>query len=205
MTSPVARRSLMAALGRTAANGFAHVDDLLDRAFLRALVRELEGGPLRRMAGAFGKAGVRMEIDGFDVDAPFDGFPAVAELASSFGERVRIEGAGTRGLRTWSPNEAGVARYRSGSVGVTSHMDGRWYRRLVAVFTLAGSARFEVRASREGDVLEQWAAHAGSVTLMRGPGLGGVRDGRPYHAVEGPTRDTRWSLALRMRVGGPDA
>jgi hypothetical protein len=205
MTSPLARRSLTDALGRTAANGFAHVDDLLDRAFLRALVRELEGGPLRRMAGTFGKAGVRMEIDGFDVDAPFDGLPAVAELASSFGERVRTEGTGTRGLRTWSPNEAGVARYRSGSVGVTSHMDGRWYRRLVAVFTLAGSARFEVRASREGDVLERWAAHAGSVTLMRGPGLGGVRDGRPYHAVEGPPRGTRWSLALRMRVGGPDA
>ena len=125
-------------------------------------------------------------------------------LASAFAERVRREGEGIRGLGTWVPNEAGVARYRRGSVGVTSHMDGRWYRRLVAVFTLSGSARFEVRASREGEVLERWDAHAGSVTLMRGPGLGGVRDGRPYHAVHGPRRDLRWSLALRMRVGGAD-
>ena len=44
-----------------------------------------------------------------------------------------------------------------------------------------------------------------SVTLMRGPGLAGVRDGRPYHAVHGPTRGVRWSLALRMRAGAPGA
>jgi hypothetical protein len=84
-------------------------------------------------------------------------------------------------------------------------MDGRWYRRLVAVFTVAGSARFEVRAAREGRVLERWSASGGSVTLMRGPGLAGVRDGRPYHAVHGPRRGVRWSLALRMRSDAPGA
>jgi hypothetical protein len=197
------RRSLRTALRDTASNGFAHVDGFVERAFLRALARELEAGPLRRMAGTFGTAGVEMEIDGFDLAAPFDGFPALSELASAFEERVRRDGDGIRGLRTWVPNEAGAARYRPGSVGVTSHMDGRWYRRLVAVFTVAGFAPFEVRASREGAALERWDARAGSVTLMRGPGLAGVRDGRPYHAVHGPPRGVRWSVALRMRVGGP--
>ena len=205
MRRALARRSLRVALRDTASQGFAHVDDLVDPSFLRALVRELDAGPLRRMAGTFGKAGVRMEIDGFDVEGPFAGFPRLSELASAFRERVRRDGDGIRGLRTWAPNEAGVARYRSGSVGVTSHMDGRWYRRLVAVFTLAGSARFEVRSSRDGELLGRWDARAGTVTLMRGPGLAGVRDGRPYHAVQGPPRGTRWSLALRMRAGGPDA
>jgi len=205
MTRPLPRRSLRAALRETALNGFAHVDGLVEPALLRSLARELDAGPLRHMAGTFGKAGVRMEIDGFDLEAPFDGFPALTELASAFQERVRRDAEGVRGLRTWAPNEAGAARYHPGSVGVTSHMDGRWYRRLVAVFTVAGSARFEVRGSREGDVLERWNAAAGSVTLMRGPGLGGVRDGRPYHAVHGPPRGTRWSLALRMRSGGPGA
>ena len=205
MRSALARRSLRVALRDTASHGFAHVDDLVDPSFLRALVRELDAGPLRRMAGTFGKAGVRMEIDGFDVEGPFAGFPRLSEMASAFRGRVRRDGDGIRGLRTWAPNEAGVARYRSGSVGVTSHMDGRWYRRLVAVFTLAGSARFEVRSSRDGELLERWDARAGTVTLMRGPGLAGVRDGRPYHAVQGPPRGTRWSLALRMRAGGPDA
>jgi hypothetical protein len=155
------------------------------------------------MAGTFGAAGVRMEIDVFDLEAPFEDFPLLTELASSFTARVRSDGGEIRGLRTWRPNEAGVAVYRSGSVGVTSHLDGRWYRRLVAVFTVAGSARFEVRSLREGDPLERWDARAGSVTLMRAPGLAGVRDGRPYHAVHGPRRGTRCSLALRMRVDPP--
>ena len=204
MTSAITHRSLVTALRDTASKGFAHVDALVGPPPLRALALELDAGPLRRMAGTFGKAGVRMEIDGFDLEAPFDGFPTLSELASAFQERVRRDGEGIRGLRTWSPNEAGAARYRPGSVGVTSHMDGRWYRRLVAVFTVAGSAPFEVRASREGRVLERWDAAAGSVTLMRGPGLAGVRDGRPYHAVYGPEHGSRWSLALRMRSGAPD-
>jgi hypothetical protein len=205
MTNVLTRRSLRTALRETASSGFAHVDGLVQPAPLWALVRELDAGPLRRMAGTFGKAGVRMEIDGFDVEAPFEGFPSLSELASAFEERVRRDGVGIRGLRTWAPNEAGAARYVPGSVGVTAHMDGRWYRRLVAVFTVAGSARFEVRAAREGRVLERWSASAGSVTLMRGPGLAGVRDGRPYHAVHGPRRGVRWSLALRMRSDAPGA
>lgn len=203
MSRPLARRSLAAALRTTAVRGFAHVDGLIDVVFLRELRREVERGPLRRMAGTFGAAGVRMEIDGYDVGSPFDDFPLLAQLASAFTERVRSDGAQVRGLPTWRPNEAGIAVYRSGSVGVTSHLDGRWYRRLVAVITVAGSARFEVRASREGDVLERWDARAGAVTLMRAPGLAGVRDGRPYHAVHGPPRGSRCSLALRMRVEPP--
>src|SRR5262245_29438701 len=203
MTNALTRRSLRADLRDTASKGVAHVDGLVGPALLRVLARELDAGPLRRMAGTFGKAGVRMEIDGFDLEAPFGGFPGLAELASALEERVGRDGDGIRGLRTWTPNEAGAARYHPGSVGVTSHMDGRWYRRLVAVFTVTGSASFEVRASREGEVLERWNAAAGSVTLMRGPGLAGVRDGRPYHAVHGPRRGVRRSLALRMRAGGP--
>lgn len=205
MSGPLTRRRLRDALRRTADDGFAHVDELVDPAFLRDLLRELESGPLERMAGTFGKAQVRMEIDGFDVDAPFDGFPRVAELASAFAERVHRDGRAIRGLVTWTPNEAGVGFYRPGSVGVTSHMDGRWYRRLVAVFTVVGSAPFEVRASRDGAVVERWDADAGSVTLMRGPGLAGARDGRPYHAVYGPRRGIRCSMALRMSVGAPGA
>jgi hypothetical protein len=88
--------------------------------------------------------------------------------------------------------------YRPGSVGITAHLDGRWYRRLVAVFTLTGTARFEIRAGREGELLEAWQAGAGGVALMRGPGLAGARDGRPFHAVHGPRRGVRCSLALRM-------
>jgi len=192
---------LAAALRRTAVVGHARLDGVLQEPFRRALRREIEHGPLRHMAGTFGRAGVRMEIDGFDVDAPFEGFPAMAELAAAFGARVRRDGLGVRGLATWRPNEAGVGVYRPGFLGITPHLDGRWYRRLVAVFTVTGSARFEVRASRQRELVEGWEARAGGLTLMRGPGLAGVRDGRPFHAVGGPSRGVRCSVALRFRVG----
>jgi hypothetical protein len=201
---PLDRRvELSDALQRTAGEGFGHLDGVLTERFCRGLWHEIESGPMRRMAGTFGAAGVRMEIDGFDLESPFEGFPLVAELAEALTERVRSEGASVRGLASWRPNEAGVGVYRPGSVGVTAHMDGRWYRRLVAVFTLVGAARFEVRAARDGEPIEAWDARAGGVTLMRGPGLAGARDGRPYHAVHGPKRGVRCSLALRMSVREP--
>jgi len=191
---------LREALERTARDGFAHVEGVLDERFRRELWSEIQAGPLRRMAGTFGTAGVQMEIEGYDVEMPFDEFPLLDVLRRGFGARVREDGRTIRGLAGWRPNEAGVAVYQPGSVGITAHMDGRWYRRLVAVFTLVGSGAFEVRASREGEVLERWNARAGGVTLMRAPGLAGARDGRPYHAVGGPKRGVRCSLALRMAV-----
>jgi hypothetical protein len=181
--------------------GFAHADGVLDEGFRRALLHEVRAGPFRQMAGTFGKASVRMEIDGYDLAAPFEGFPRVLELAEVVAARVHAEGEGIRGLATWRPNEAGVGLYAPGSLGITSHLDGRWYRRLVIVFTLAGSARFVVRASREGEILEAWDARAGGVTFMRGPGLAGARDGRPFHSVAGPRGAIRCSLAFRMRIG----
>jgi hypothetical protein len=188
------------ALRRTAADGFAHVDDVLEPPFARALWGEIRRGPLRTMRGSFGAAGVRMDTEGFDVRAPFPGFPHIEGLAADIATRVREDGAGVRGLRTWRPNEAGIGVYRPGSVGVTAHLDGKWYRRIVVVITVVGSARFEVRASRDGELLGAWVARAGGVTLMRGPGLAGSRDGRPYHAVHGPARGVRCSVALRMAV-----
>jgi hypothetical protein len=202
LSAILSARSLAPALAQAADRGAAHVDAVLEPRFLRALWREIGGGPLRSMTGTFGAAGVRMEIDGFDVVAPFEGFPRLRELADAFAGRVVSDGRRIRGLRTWRPNEAGVGVYRPGSIGITPHLDGRRYRRLVAVFTLVGSARFEVRASREGAILQRWQARAGGVTLLRGPGLEGAIDGRPFHAVHGPPRGVRCSLALRMAVGG---
>jgi hypothetical protein len=198
------RIDLAEALARTARDGFAHLEGVLDDRFRRSLWREVQRGPLRRMEGTFGKAGVRMEIDGSDIEAPFEGYPALAALAAAFRERVRLDGRRVRGLATWRPNEAGIGVYRPSSVGITAHLDGRWYRRLVAVFTLLGSAPFEIRTSREGEVVEAWRARSGGVTLLRGPGLAGARDGRPYHAVAGPERGVRCSLALRMSVRPPE-
>jgi hypothetical protein len=203
MSGALRRRSFGPALRRTAAQGFAHLDDVVEPALLRALWRELRAGPLRPMEGSFGR--VRMQIAGFDVADPMDAFPRIAELRDAVTERVRREGANIRGLATWRPNEAGIGMTRPGQTGITSHLDGRWYRRLVAVVTVAGSARFEVTATREGPVVEGWRAGPGGMTLMRGPGLAGRRDGRPFHRIGPPSRGVRCSVALRMSVDPPTA
>ena len=93
----------------------------------------------------------------------------------------------------------GIAHYVPGSIGITPHMDGKWYRRLVVVATVSGRAPFAICRSRDpDDVLERWVAGPGDLVLMRGPGLAGTRDGRPFHLVEGPRRGERLSLGIRM-------
>lgn len=192
---------LRAPLARTAARGYARVRGTVLPGYLSRLRREVEAGPFRRFEGSFGK--VRQEIEGFDVTAPMEGFPLLRALARELEGLVRAHGRGIRGLATWRVGEVGVARYRPGSIGITPHLDGKWYRRLVAVITVHGRARFAICGSRDAaDVVEEWETEPGDLVLMRGPGLGGHRDGRPFHLVEGPRRGTRLSLGFRMPVAG---
>ena len=141
---------------------------------------------------------VRQQIEGFDVVPPYDGFPLVASLCEELSSAVRDRGHGIRGLATWRANEAGVTRYRPGSIGITPHLDGRWYRRVVAVVTVWGTAPFSVHAERFGPPIASWTARPGDLVLLRGPGLAGARDGRPFHAVGTPRRGGRCSLGIRM-------
>jgi len=168
------------------------------RELLGPLRREIDAGPLRDMTGEHGK--IRMEIAGYDIAMPMTGFPLMRRLAEDLGASVRERGAGIRGLATWRPNEIGVARYRPGSLGITPHLDGKWYRRLVIVVTIYGRARFAVCRTREGEIVAEWHPGPGDLVLMRGPGLAGQRDGRPFHLVEGPPRGARCSLGVRMAV-----
>ena len=190
---------LRGALARTAEAGWARVPKAVLPGALARLRREVEAGPFRRFEGSFGR--VRQEIEGFDVHPPFEGFPVLAALAGELEALFRAHGRGIRGLATWRVGEVGVARYRPGSIGITPHLDGRWYRRLVAVLTVHGRARFAICGSRDpADVVEAWWTAPGDLVLMRGPGLAGRRDGRPFHLVEGPRRGTRLSLGFRMPV-----
>jgi hypothetical protein len=184
-------------------SGHARIPDAIDPSFLRALRRELDAGPFRRFEESFGS--VRQQIEGYDVVLPSATFPFLDTLSRELGHRVRAEGRDVRGLATWRPNEVGIARYVPGSVGITPHLDGKWYRRLVVVATVYGRARFAICGSRDpADVLDAWTSAPGDLVLMRGPGLGGARDGRPFHLVEGPRRGPRLSLGIRMTARRPD-
>ena len=195
---------LAAALRRSAAAGHARITGVIEPALLRRLRRELDAGPFRSFRESFGS--VRQQIDEYDVDLPSDDFPVLTALCADLATRVRERGRGIRGTATWRPNEVGIAHYVPGSIGITPHLDGRWYRRLIAVATVYGRARFAICRSRDpDDVVEAWTSTPGDLVLMRGPGLAGHRDGRPFHLVEGPARGERLSIGIRMSVGAPSA
>jgi alkylated DNA repair dioxygenase AlkB len=194
---------LGAALRRSAATGHARIVGAIDQASLRQLRRELDAGPFRSFRESFGS--VRQQIDGYDVELPSDDFPALTALSADLARRIREDGRGIRGLATWRPNEVGIAHYVPGSIGITPHLDGRWYRRLVVVATVYGRARFAICRSRDpNDVADEWTSTPGDLVLMRGPGLDAHRDGRPFHLVEGPVRGERLSIGIRMSVGAVD-
>jgi hypothetical protein len=167
--------------------------------YLADLREELATGPFRPFGESFGP--VRQQIDGYDVALPDGDFPLLSALCRSLRDVVHVHGYGVRGLATWNPNEVGIAHYVPGSIGITPHMDGKRYRRLVVVATVYGRAPFAICGSRDpADVVEQWVAGPGDLVLMRGPGLAGHRDGRPFHLVNGPRRGERLSLGIRMSV-----
>jgi hypothetical protein len=193
---------LRAALRTCAQVGHARVAHVVPAPFLRKLRAELDAGSFRPFGESFGP--VRQQIDGYDVELPAPVFPLLTAWCRRLADLVRDQGRGVRGLATWVPNEVGIAHYVPGSIGITPHMDGRWNRRLVVVATVYGRAPFAICGSRDpDDVVERWVAGPGDVVLMRGPGLAGHRDGRPFHLVEGPRRGERLSLGIRMSARPP--
>ncbi len=188
---------LRSALRACARLGHARVPAGVTRAFLEALAEEVDAGPFRPFGESFGP--VRQQIDGYDVDIPAPAFPLLTGLCREIRARVRADGRGIRGTATWSPNEVGIAHFAPGSIGITPHMDGKWYRRLVVVATVYGRAAFAICGSRDpDDVVERWIVGPGDLVLMRGPGLADQRDGRPFHLVHGPPEGERLSLGIRM-------
>ena len=188
---------LRSALRACARDGHARVPAAVPTTSLRRLRDEIDRGPFHPFGESFGP--VRQQIDGFDVAIPSGEFPLLSALCRELRDLVRAQGHGIRGLATWTPNEVGIAHYVAGSIGITPHMDGKWYRRLVIVATVYGRAPFAICGSRDpDDVVERWTAGPGDLVLMRGPGLAGRRDGRPFHLVHGPSRGERLSLGIRM-------
>ncbi len=142
---------------------------------------------------------MRQETDVF-VLRDLKGFPALAELAREYRVAVLAHAREIRGLATYAPNEVHLQRYRPGSLGITPHLDGKRYRRLVAFFTVRGSACLSVLRERAGEEIARFSIGPGSLALLRAPGLGGLRDGRPFHAIMPVGIEERVSVALRMNT-----
>ncbi len=179
-------------LGEVTEQGAAFAARALRQPFCDQLAAELRDGPYEPVESLVGQ--VRQEAEAFVVcAAELDRYPVLTSLCTEIARQVHW-----RGIPEWVPNEVAVQRYHPGSLGITPHRDQRRYAQLVAVITVAGSAPFTLCRNRDGDPIRTWQADAGSLVLLRGPGLAGNPDGRPMHLVGGPTGTPRTSIGIRM-------
>ena len=172
------------------------VDHALDPDIAAEIAQESSLSNFERLPEQEGTA--RQDGEFLVITGDMTSHPLVADLRYELAAVVQEQGSGITGLNSWCPNEAWVQRYHGTGGGITVHKDLKRYRLLVAVFTLKGAAPFTVYRNRAGDAEMAWTAGTGSLVLLRGPGLGGIEDGRPLHAVGGPDRGERVSLSFRM-------
>ncbi len=192
-------RDLGPVLHRTVQDGAAHEPGVVPDELRRAVLDEVGAESFTDLAAVEGPYGVRQDgehrvFTGEEIGVR----PAVYALHRAVVAAVQAHGDEIAGLSDWRPDEVAVQRYAAGSGGISTHRDGRRHRYLVAILTLEGSARLRQCSDREGTTVRTWEAAAGSLVLLRGPGLAGMEDGRPLHAVDGPTEYPRTSFSLRM-------
>lgn len=195
-------RDLGPVLHRTVRDGAAYEPGVVPEALCRAVLDELAAETFVPLPPVEGPFGVRQEGEHLVLAVESSGSgPAVQSLhaavvaaahAYAYAYAEEIDG-----LAEWHPDEITVQRYRPGSAGISVHRDGRRHRGLVAILTLEGSARIRQCSDREGTTMRSWEADTGSLVLLRGPGLAGVEDDRPLHAVDGPREHRRTSFTLR--------
>jgi hypothetical protein len=176
--------------------GAAFIPHALSEPFRQRLQREIQDGPFERLPDQIGP--VRQQADLFVITEAMRDHPALAHLRADFVTCLRQDGPQLAGLARWWPNQAYVQRYEPGALGVSPHLDSKRFVVLVAIFTTQGSARFALCQTRAGEILQEWEAGPGSLTLLRGPGLLDAEDQRPFHTVHGPAAGRRYSITFRM-------
>ncbi len=165
---------LRGALERVRDVGRAVVNGVLSEARCASIVREVAERSFERLPPSIGP--VQQETELLLLTGEFAEVPWVSRLREELVAAIRDQTPGGTELGDWWPNEAYVQRYEPGALGVTAHVDSKRFVLLIAV-------------------------HPGTLVLLRGPGLGGLEDGRPFHAVRGPAAGERYSLTFRMNAG----
>jgi hypothetical protein len=187
---------LRPALNTVRNHGAAYIDNTLTPAFLDDLRAQANATPLAPLPVHEGRA--RQEGDIHVIHGAADEYPTIQRLATDLITLVHRHGAEIPGCADWQPNEVSIQRYQPGALGITPHLDLKRYHYLVAIITAEGAAPFTICKTRDGDPIDTWQAAAGSLVLLRAPGLDGLDDGRPLHTVSGPREGQRLSISFRM-------
>ena len=94
-----------------------------------------------------------------------------------------------------------IQRYPAGSTGIGIHRDGKRYRGLVFIITLAGQSRLFSCANREGEGRHTIDDRPGRIVILSAEGFAGRsgENARPLHGVDRVTGG-RLSLGFRCAL-----
>ena len=95
-------------------------------------------------------------------------------------------------------NDFAIQRYPAGSRGIGVHRDGKRYKHIVVIITLAGHSRLFSTASRTGETRQRIDDRPGRLVLLSADGFAGRynEDSRPLHGVD-CVRTGRLSIGFR--------
>ena len=97
-------------------------------------------------------------------------------------------------------NSIGIHYYPVGSAGITPHQDYAADMDLVASFVLQGNAPFGVCKNRQKEGALYLEASPGTLIFMRAARSEEEQSARPFHFLEGPLEEERYSLLIRNRT-----
>jgi hypothetical protein len=192
---------LRPALETVRMHGAAFIEHALSDPFLDQLRADTDAVPYEPLPAQEGRARQQGEIHA--VHGTTSSYSTIDRLRAALVKLVHTHGAAILGCSDWQPNATTIQRYQPGALGITPHLDLKRYHYLVAIVTAAGSAAFTICKNRAGDPLTTWAAAAGSLVILRAPGLDHNDDGRPLHTVSGPEQGHRVSVSYRMDSSTP--
>ena len=91
-----------------------------------------------------------------------------------------------------------IQRYPAGSRGIGIHRDGKRYKHIVVIITLAGRSRLFSTATRDGQQRRPIDDRPGRLVLLSADGFAGRydEDSRPLHGVD-QVQGGRLSIGLR--------
>ena len=143
----------------------------------------------------------------FDVCFPAPREGVFAQLATLLETTLQQAGA----QMTSSPlppdivlNDFAIQRYPSGSRGIGIHRDGKRYRGIVVIVTLAGKSRLFTCTDRQGSGIQRIDDRPGRIVLLSAEGFA-AREGEQARPLHGVDRVLSGRLSLGFRYLPVDA
>ena len=180
--------------------GYTYIKSALGAEFCHGWRQELIRGPWQRLEDR--GQNVQQEFDFYRWQEHPTRLPLTGQVTRRLGKLIRNQHRLAAPYGTWRPNDISIQRYQEGQTGITAHRDYKSDITLVAVFTVAGYAKFRACSDQTGtDTRDFWYTEPGSLILLRGPGLlGPGTDGRVYHSIHPPKIGHRISVGIRHNI-----